>query len=102
MNAVIQDKTTQTATETDESKLPTSKQSKGEAEGISSNHPFIDGNKRTAFTATGLFLEVNGYQLDVEKDNEQKILFLMLAEGKVSRAELAEWYRQNTQAFVSD
>lgn len=67
------------------------------AEGISSNHPFIDGNKRTAFAAAGMFLEDNGYRLESEKDNEQETLFLKLAEGKVSREELAEWYRQSTQ-----
>jgi death-on-curing protein len=66
------------------------------AEGLSGNHPFIDGNKRTAFTAAGLFLELNGYQLEAEKDNEQEELFLRLAEGKVSHEELAEWYRQHT------
>ena len=70
------------------------------AEGISSNHPFIDGNKRTAFAAAGMFLEDNGYRLESEIDNEQEILFLRLAEGKVSREELAEWYRQNTQERV--
>jgi death-on-curing protein len=70
------------------------------AEGISSNHPFIDGNKRTAFAAAGMFLEDNGYRLESERDNEQEILFLRLAEGKVSREELAEWYRKNTQECV--
>ena len=67
------------------------------AEGISSNHPFIDGNKRTAFVAADTFLEKNGYELGAEINNEQETLFLNLADGKVSRAELAEWYRQNTQ-----
>lgn len=67
------------------------------AYGISSNHPFIDGNKRTAFAAAGMFLEDNGYELFVEIDNEQEILFLRLADGKVSQEELAEWYRQNTR-----
>ena len=66
------------------------------AEGISSNHPFVDGNKRTAFTAADLFLESNGYRLESEKENEQETLFLRLADGKVSREELAEWYRQHT------
>jgi death on curing protein len=67
------------------------------AEGISSNHPFIDGNKRTAFVAADIVLEKNGYELGVEIDNEQETLFLNLADGKVSRAELAEWYKQNCQ-----
>lgn len=67
------------------------------AEGISSNHPFVDGNKRTAFVAADVFLEKNGYELGTEIENEQETLFLNLADGKVSRAELAQWYRQNSQ-----
>ena len=31
--------------------------------GIARNHPFMDGNKRTAFTVTELFLTLNGYEL---------------------------------------
>ena len=65
------------------------------AEGISQNNPFIDGNKRAAFVAADLFLEKNGYELAVEKDNEQEILFLRLADGKVSHGELSNWYRCN-------
>jgi death-on-curing protein len=67
------------------------------AEGLSSNHAFVDGNKRVAYAAAGLFLEDNGYTLEVEQDNEQEELFLRLAKGEVSREVLAEWYRQHTQ-----
>lgn len=67
------------------------------AEGLSGNHPFVDGNKRVAFVAADIFLEKNGYEMDVETDNEQEILFLNLADGKVGRTELAEWYRQHCQ-----
>lgn len=70
------------------------------AEGISSDHPFVDGNKRTAFTAADMFLEDNGYRLESEKGNEQEIMFLNLADGKVTRVELAEWYRQHTQEIA--
>ena len=70
------------------------------AEGISCNHPFVDGNKRTAFVAADTFLEKNGYELDAEIGNEQEILFLNLADGKVTRAELAQWYRQHTQKIT--
>ncbi|MBF0537464.1 MAG: type II toxin-antitoxin system death-on-curing family toxin [Nitrospirae bacterium] len=66
------------------------------AEGIAKNHPFVDGNKRTALAAADMFLESNGYQIGVEKDNEREQLFLSLAEGKVTRDELAQWYRENT------
>jgi death-on-curing protein len=66
------------------------------AEGISSNHPFVDGNKRAAYAAAGMFLEDNGYVLEIERENEQEELFLKLADGKLSREDLAEWYRENT------
>ncbi len=67
------------------------------AEGIARNHPFIDGNKRTAYTAAGLFLHVNGYVLAVPSVAESIRLFENLAMGQVSREELAQFYRQNTQ-----
>lgn len=72
------------------------------AEGIARNHPFLDGNKRTAFAAAGMFLQVNGYELQVEKGNEQETVFLEVAEGKISRSELADWYKQNTQEQVKE
>ncbi|MEZ4726262.1 MAG: type II toxin-antitoxin system death-on-curing family toxin [Caldilineaceae bacterium] len=67
------------------------------AEGIARNHPFIDGNKRTAYSAAGLFLYVNGYTLAVPSVAEQIRLFENLAMGQVSRTELAQFYRQNTR-----
>ena len=67
------------------------------AEGIARNHPFIDGNKRTAYATAGLFLYVNGYILDVISVSEQITLFENLAMGQVSRGDLAHFYRQNTQ-----
>lgn len=66
------------------------------AEALSGNHPFIDGNKRIAFAAAGLFLELNGYQIPVEQNNEQEQLFLRLADGKLSHSELSEWYKENS------
>jgi death-on-curing protein len=67
------------------------------AEGIARNHPFIDGNKRTAYAAAGLFLYVNGYALAVPSVSAQITLFENLAMGQVSREELAHFYRQNTR-----
>lgn len=66
------------------------------AEGIARNHPFIDGNKRTAYAAAGLFLYLNGYILKVPSTSEQITLFENLARGQVSREDLSEFYRQNT------
>lgn len=62
--------------------------------GIARNHPFLDGNKRTAYVVCRTFLLLNGTDLTAEKiDRYQK--FLSLAEGNLSEAELAEWLREH-------
>jgi len=65
------------------------------AEGIARNHPFIDGNKRTAYAAAGLFLYVHGYTVIVASVSAQITLFERVAAGQVSMEELAEFYRQH-------
>jgi death on curing protein len=56
--------------------------------GISWNHPFVDGNKRTALVVSFAFLDVNG--LEVNASQEKAFLtFLGLAAGEISEAELA-------------
>ncbi|MEZ4618775.1 MAG: type II toxin-antitoxin system death-on-curing family toxin [Caldilineaceae bacterium] len=67
------------------------------AEGIARNHPFIDGNKRTAYAAAGLFLFANGYLLNIPSVSAQIRLFENLSMGQVSREELAQFYRDNTR-----
>ena len=67
------------------------------AEGIARNHPFVDGNKRTAYTAAGLFLHVNGYTLLIPSVAAQIALFENVAAGRVSREALAEFFRQHTE-----
>ncbi len=66
------------------------------AEGIARNHPFIDGNKRTAYTAAGLFLYVHGYHLIIASVPAPIAFFERVAAGQVSLAELAEFYRHHT------
>ena len=57
------------------------------------NHPFIDGNKRTAITASAMFLRMNGYHLNVE--NIELVNFtLACAQSQLSLAEMAEWLRK--------
>jgi death on curing protein len=64
------------------------------AHGIARNHPFIDGNKRTALIAARTFLLLNGR--DLEASQEDKYLtFMRLAEGVISEPQLADWIRQN-------
>ena len=52
--------------------------------GLAKNRPFVDGNKRTAFLALGLFLAVNGWRLETT---------LSLAKGALDEASLASWIR---------
>ena len=63
--------------------------------GIARNHPFIDGNKRTAFVCTELFLALNGYQLQAE-DAACVSTMLALAAGDLPESEFAAWLRTNT------
>ncbi|MEN4040935.1 MAG: type II toxin-antitoxin system death-on-curing family toxin [Anaerolineaceae bacterium] len=57
------------------------------------NHPFVDGNKRTAVTATALFLRANGYRLVVEND-EMVRFTLACARSHVSLSEIADWFKR--------
>ncbi|WP_319412655.1 type II toxin-antitoxin system death-on-curing family toxin [uncultured Cohaesibacter sp.] len=62
-------------------------------EGIARNHPFIDGNKRTAFQTADLFLAMNGYDLDAARGVEHADIMEKLAQGLISRDEAAEHFQ---------
>lgn len=64
------------------------------AHGIARNHPFIDGNKRTALIAARTFLLVNGRDLEASQEDKY-LIFMSLAEGVISEQQLADWIRQN-------
>jgi death-on-curing protein len=63
------------------------------AYGIARNHPFVDGNKRTALVAARTFLILNGVDLKATQD-DKVLTFLNLAEGAISEEELADWIRK--------
>ncbi len=67
------------------------------AYGIARNHPFVDGNKRTAAVVSETFLVLNGYILTAT-DAEVVVAFLALAAGELSEEELADWFRGRVQA----
>lgn len=67
------------------------------AYGIARNHPFVDGNKRTAAVVSETFLMLNGYVLTAT-DAELVVAFLELAAGQLSEEELADWFRQHVRA----
>lgn len=62
--------------------------------GIAKNHPFIDGNKRTALVATRTFLILNGITLEATEEDKY-LTFLALAEGSLSEDELVAWFRDH-------
>jgi death on curing protein len=64
--------------------------------GIARNHPFIDGNKRTAFVACELFLAANGYELTAS-DEECLAMMLALAASEIDETGFAAWLRDNLQ-----
>ena len=64
--------------------------------GIARNHPFIDGNKRTAFVAALLFLAFNDYSLQAA-DSDKVIIMLKVAVGEIAEAEFAAWIRNNSK-----
>lgn len=60
--------------------------------GILQNHPFVDGNKRTAYVVCRTFLVLNGHDLEAEAADKYRV-FLAVAAGRMTEAELAEWLR---------
>jgi death-on-curing protein len=59
------------------------------------NHPFLDGNKRTAFTSMDLFLQENGLIITAS-DDECETLVLNVVKKTYNDRELAEWLKNNT------
>ncbi|MBN8605290.1 MAG: type II toxin-antitoxin system death-on-curing family toxin [Caulobacterales bacterium] len=65
--------------------------------GLARNHPFIDGNKRTAFVACELFLMANAHEL-IASDEECLAIMWALAASEIDEVEFAAWLRENVQA----
>jgi len=65
--------------------------------GVAKNHPFVDGNKRAALLATGLFLYINGYRLTASQA-DTTITMLNVAAGELSEEAFAAWLRQHCAA----
>ena len=63
------------------------------ASGLAKNHPFVDGNKRAAFLAVGMFLYLNGFRLQATQA-DATLTVLGLASGEVSEVEFANWLRR--------
>ncbi len=64
---------------------------------ICQNHPFIDGNKRTALGAAVMFLFMNGIDFNVDNDLVADMVF-EVAKGKMKKEEIASWFRKYVSA----
>ena len=62
--------------------------------GIARNHPFIDGNKRTAYVALETFIRLNGLRFPVS-DAMAVVVFIDLAAGEMTDEEFIAWVREN-------
>jgi death-on-curing protein len=62
---------------------------------LAENQPFVDGNKRTAFAASVIFLKLNGYSLKASND-EVFQLFIDLANKKITKNDILNWYIKKT------
>lgn len=61
--------------------------------GLARNHPFVDGNKRTAHVCYRVFLALNGADL-VTSDGDKYVTMIALAEGGLAEIEFASWLRE--------
>ncbi|MEM7053407.1 MAG: type II toxin-antitoxin system death-on-curing family toxin, partial [Pseudomonadota bacterium] len=66
------------------------------AYGLARNHPFVDGNKRTAYVACRTFLVLNGWDM-IGPLHERYPIFLALASGELAEAELIDWLRTHSR-----
>jgi death-on-curing protein len=63
--------------------------------GISANHPFVDGNKRTALLVSFAFLDANGLEMTATQEDAY-VTILGLAAGEISEDQLSDWFARNT------
>jgi death-on-curing protein len=71
------------------------------AYGLAKDHPFLDGNKRPSLVVSETFLFLNGLVVSAAED-EKLPIWLALAEGKMAEAEVAEWFRNNSEPLGAD
>lgn len=68
---------------------------------IAKGHSFVDGNKRTSFVATELFLALNGYGLQAD-DTECTMTWLALADGSLTEPGLCGWLRSTCHLTTNE
>jgi death on curing protein len=71
-------------------------------ESLAQNHPFVDGNKRTAFAATYTFLAINGIRLTADADETYQFILVLYEVGTFRFESLVPWLRSNTESTSSE
>ena len=66
-------------------------------ESLSQNHPFVDGNKRTAFAATYVFLLINGLRISATDEGTQSFVLGLYETQQLQFEHLRRWLLDNTQ-----
>jgi death on curing protein len=64
-------------------------------ESLSQNHPFIDGNKRTAIASAAVFLRLNGYKLKFDDIDAYNWLIARYEKNEVTKDRIDEWFRRH-------
>lgn len=70
-------------------------------ESLSQNHPFVDGNKRTAIASMAAHLAINGYGLEMEELDAYRFVMDLYTSGRFWMSELEAWLRTNTKPAPS-
>lgn len=65
------------------------------------NHPFVDGNKRTGFVAAAVFLDLNGFELELTEQVAYDLV-IGVCEGEVTKKRLAAAFRDNSAALTGE
>jgi death-on-curing protein len=67
-------------------------------ESMAQNHPFVDGNKRTAFAVTDTFLRINGMVINASPDDAAEFVYSLYEAQTFNITELETWLRRNTES----
>jgi death-on-curing protein len=68
-------------------------------ESLSMNHPFVDGNRRTAFAATYVFLAINKLEITATDDQSQDFVLGLYSASRVTFENLRAWLSENTKVL---
>jgi death on curing protein len=71
-------------------------------ESLAQNHPFVDGNKRTAFVVTFGFLAVNGFDIIANPDETYAFIISIYENNSFTFAHLVSWLREHVKEQASD